>query len=123
MLKNIIKDLKKLDYFFDFSNLNKEYDLFSNKKKVLVKLKIETPGSIWVDEFIAFRSKAYALKCNDNSYNKLKGITKPETKNINFEEYYNCLFGKEYQKSCDNYLIRSINHEIYLQKVNKKNSQ
>ena len=29
------------------------------------------------------------------------------------------LFGKDYQKECDNYVIRSINHDIYLQKVTK----
>ena len=31
----------------------------------------------------------------------------------------NCLFGKEYQKECDNYIIRSLNHEMVLQKVRK----
>ena len=66
------------------------------------------------------RTKAYAFKCNKKSTNKLKGITKSQAKNIKFEEYYNCLFGKEYQKTCDNYLIRSNNHNMYLQKVEKK---
>ena len=31
--KDIIKDLKKLEDIFDFSNLNKNHDLFSNKKR------------------------------------------------------------------------------------------
>ena len=35
------------------------------------------------------------------------------------EEDYNCLFGGEYQNECDNYIIRSINHEKYLQQVKK----
>ena len=43
---------------------------------------------------------------------KLKGISKSKSKHIKFEEYYNCLFGGEYQKDCDNYIIRSINHEM-----------
>ena len=33
--QNIIIDLKKLDDLFDFSNLNKNYELFSNKNKKL----------------------------------------------------------------------------------------
>ena len=118
---DIISDLKNLEDLFDFSNLNPNNELFSNKnKKVLGKFKIETPESIWIDEFIALRSKAYAFKCNNKSTNKLKGITRAQAKNIKFEEYYNCLFGKEYQKTCDNYLIRSVNHDMFLQKVEKK---
>ena len=51
-----------------------------------------------------------------NSKNKLKGISKSCSRNIKLEEYYNCLFGGEYQKNCDNYLIWSINHEMYILK-------
>ena len=28
-------------------------------------------------------------------------------------------FGRDYQKGCDNFVIRSINHEMYLQRVLK----
>ena len=67
------------------------------------------------------RSKAYSFKCKDNNEdkNKIKGISKSQSKHIKFEEYYNCLFGKEYQKECNNYIIRSINHEMVLQEVKK----
>ena len=51
--------------------------------------------------------------------NKIKGISKSQSKHIEFEEYKKCLFGKEYQKECDNYIIRSLNHEMVLQKVRK----
>ena len=54
----------------------------------------------------------YAFKCGDDSTNKLKGISKSQSKNIKFEEYYNCLFGGKYQQECYNYLIRSHNHEM-----------
>ena len=55
---NIIKDLKNLDNIFDFSNLDKNHELFSNKnKKVIGKFKIETPQNIWIDEFVCLRSK------------------------------------------------------------------
>ena len=50
---------------------------------------------------------------------KLKDIPKSHLKHIKFEEFKTCLDGKEYQKDCDNYIIRSIIHESYLQKVNK----
>ena len=118
--KDIIKDLKNLEDIFDFSNLDKNHKLFNNKnKKVIGEFKIETPKNIWIDKFICLRSKMYAFKCGDNSKNKLKGISKSRSKNIKFEEYYNCLFGKEYQQECDNYILRSINHEMILQKVKK----
>ena len=67
------------------------------------------------------RSKAYWFKCknNDENKNKIKGISKSQSKHIKFEEYYNCLFGEKYQKECNNYILRSINHEMYLQEVKK----
>ena len=120
--KDIIKDLKKLENIFDFSNLDENHELFSNKnKKVIGKFKIETPKNIWIDEFVCLRSKAYSFKCKDNKEdkNKIKGISKSQSKHIKFEEYYNCLFGKEYQRECNNYILRSINHEMVLQEVKK----
>ena len=118
--KDIIKNLKNLEDIFDFSNLDENHELFSNKnKKVIGKFKIETPKNIWIDEFICLRSKMYAFKCGNDSKNKLKGISKSQSKLIKFEEYYNCLFDGEYQRECNNYIIRSINHEMVLQEVKK----
>ena len=67
------------------------------------------------------RSKAYSFKCKDNieSKNKIKRISRSRSKHNKFEEGYICLFGGEYQKDCDNYIIRSLNHEMYLQKSRK----
>ena len=118
--KDIIKDLKNFEDIFDFSNLDKNHELYSNKnKKVIDKFKIETPKNIWIDEFACLRSKMCAFKCGDDSKNKLKGISKSQSKNIKIEEYYNCLFGGNYHQECDNYIIRSINREMYLQRVKK----
>ena len=51
--KDIIKDLKKIEDKIDFSNLEKNHELFSNKnKKVIGFFKIETPKSIWINEFV-----------------------------------------------------------------------
>ena len=61
--KDIIKDLKNLEDIFDFSNLDKNHELFSNKnKKVIGKTK-----NIWIDEFFCLRSKMYAFKFGDDS--------------------------------------------------------
>ena len=118
--QNIIHDLKNLEDLFDFSNLNKNHELFSNKtKKFVGKFKIETPKNIWIDEFVALRSKCYAFKCGIDSKNILKGISKSQSTNIKFEEYKKCLDGEEYQRECDNFIIRSINHDMVLQKVKK----
>ena len=118
--KDIIKDSKNLEDIFDFSNLDENHELFSNeKKKVIGKFKNECPRNIWIDEFICLRSKMYAYKCGDDSKNKLKCISKSQSKNIKFEEYKKCLDGEDYQQECYNYIIKSINHEMILQKVKK----
>ena len=55
--KEIIKDLKNLEHIFDFSNLDKNHELFSIKnKKINGKFKTETPKKRWIDEFICLRS-------------------------------------------------------------------
>ena len=120
--KDIIKDLKNLEDIIDFSNLDKNHELFSNKnKKVIGRFKLETPLNICIDEFVCLRSKAYSFKCknNDENKNKMKGVSKSQSKHIKFEEYYSCLFGGEYQRERNNYIIRSINHEMVLQEVKK----
>ena len=88
-------------------------------KKVIGKFKKETPKNVWIDEFICLRSKMYAFKCGNDSKNKLKGISKSQSKNTKFEEYKKCLDGEEYQRECNNYNIKSINHEMVLQEVKK----
>ena len=66
--QDTIKDLKNLEDIFDFSNLDKNHELFSERnKKVIGKFKIETPKNIWIDEFVCLRSKMYSLKCGDDS--------------------------------------------------------
>ena len=89
---DIIKDLKNLEDIFDFSNLDENHEIFNIKnKKVIGKFEIETPKIIWIDEFVCLRSKTYAFKCGDDSKNKLKGISKSQSKKISFDEYKKCL--------------------------------
>ena len=65
-------------------------------KKVVGRFKIETPKNVFIDEFISLGNEAFSFKCGSNDTNKMKGISKGQSKSINFEEYYTCLFGKDY---------------------------
>ena len=116
--KGIIKDLKNLEDVFDFSNLDENHELFSNKnKKVIDNFKIETPKNIWINEIVCLRSKNYSFKCNENNESKIKMrvFSKSQSEHIEFEDYKKCLDGEEYQRECKNYILRSINHEMHLQ--------
>ena len=61
----------------------------------------------------------YSFKRGNDNTNKLKGNSKSQPKHSKFGQYYDCFFGGEYQKDCDSYNIRSLNHEMYLQRVKK----
>ena len=51
--QNIIKHLKNFEDIFDFSNLDENYELFSNKtKKLLVNIKWKLLKNIWKDELV-----------------------------------------------------------------------
>ena len=93
------KFLKTCLSFKQSSNLSENHEQLCNKNnKVSGKNKIETPKKIWIDDFICLRSKMYAFKCGTKSENKLRGICKSQSKNINFEENKKCLDGGENQK-------------------------
>ena len=84
--KDINKDFKNLEDLIDFSNLNENHEIFSNKnKKVIGKFNIETAKNIWIRKFVCLRSKMFAFKCGDDYKNKLKGVCKSQSKNIKFE--------------------------------------
>ena len=120
--ENIIKDLRNLEDIFDFSNIDENHELYSERnEKVLGKFKIETLKNVFIDEFIALRSKMYAFKCKDKEEdkNKLKGISKNQSKNIKFVEYKICLDGEELENECVNYILKSINHNMYMQGIKK----
>ena len=121
--KDIIKDIKNLEDMFKCSNLDGNHELISYKNKKLIGfIKIEIAKNIWIAEFFCLRSKMYAFFCRDDSKNKLKGLSKTQSKHIKFEEYKTCLDGGEYQKGNNNYILRSINHEMVLQETRKINN-
>jgi hypothetical protein len=101
--------------YFDTSDYPKDHPLYSDKnKKVIGKFKDELNG-IKILESIGLRSKMYSYRTETSVSKKLKGIKKE----INFEDYKNCLFNqKEYfhrQK-----VIRSHKHDIFTEEVKKK---
>ena len=65
----------------------------------------------------------YAFKCKDKNKkedkNKLKGISKSQSKYIKFEEYKICLDGEEFENECINYILKSSNHNMYMQGIRK----
>ena len=66
---------------FDFSNLDQNDEKFSNKNtKVIGKFKIETPKNVWINEFVCLRSKMCSFKCRDDKRNRLKGVSKSQSK-------------------------------------------
>ena len=50
---------------------------------------------------------------------KVKGTSKSQSEHIKFEEYKFCLDGEENENVCHKYISKSINHEMYLQKIRK----
>ena len=60
----------------------------------------------------------YVFKCGDES-KEIKRISKISSEDNKFEEFEKCLDGENYQKECDNYISKSINPEMYLQKIKK----
>ena len=58
----------------------------------------------------------YSFKCGNDSKNKLKSISKSQSMHIKLEENKKCLDGMEYQRDCNKYILRSINHENIFRK-------
>ena len=120
--ENNIKDLKNSEDTFDFSNLDENHELFSNKiKKVFGKFEIETPINIWIDEVVCLRSKVFSFKCKNEDESKIRkeGFSKSLSKHNKIEEDKKCLDGKNFRSECDIYFFRSINQEMFLHKKRK----
>ena len=116
--KDVIKDFRKLEDIFDFSDLGENYEPFSNRnKKVIGIFKTETPKKVIIDKFVCLRNKMYEFKCRDGSKNNIKVISKSYSKKFQFEECKKCLDGEEYERECENFILRSVNHEMYLQNI------
>ena len=88
-------------------------------KNVIGKFKDEVAGLI-IEEFVGLRAKLYSFKTmSGKEEKKCKGVKKNVVKKtIKHEDYKRCLFSKQEQRRTMN-VIRSINHDIYTQEMNK----
>ena len=88
-------------------------------KKVLGMMKDEAEGKN-IKEFVGLRSKLYSFIMEEGKENKkCKGVKKQVVENsITHEDYKTCLTtGKELLRKQN--IIRSYNHEVYTEEVNK----
>ena len=118
--QDIEKDLEYFKDDFDFSNLkHRLYDPIH--EKVIGKMKIETDKAIYLDEFIALRSKSYSYSYSyDEKIDyqiKQKGVKqKPK-----FDEFKKVLFESKELETI-NRSIRSKNHNLYVVEQTKKSA-
>ena len=117
--KDISKDIKRK---FDTSDYPPDHPsgiLTGVNKKVIGMFKDEVAGK-QITHFVGLRPKLYSFKVEDSTTTKkCKGIKKNVVKKgINFQDYVECLFSGEKQMRSMK-IIRSENHNIYSQEVNK----
>ena len=117
--KDISPDINK---HFDTSNYSKDHPsripTGLNKKKLGV-FKDEAGGKI-IEKFVGLRSKLYSFKIGNEEEKKCKGVKKCIVKKqITFNDYVKCLYTEEPQYRSMN-VIRSYNHNMYSETVNKK---
>ena len=116
---DIIEDLKKLEVIFDFSNLDENHVLFSNKnKKSMGFFKIETPKNIWIDELIALRSEMYSINCGDDIKNNLKGVSKTQSKPIKLKNITIVYLVENIKKIVISILIDQLFMKYFFNKYN-----
>ena len=118
--KDFYKDLEgeELNYFFDFSNYNKNHVLFDeSKKKAYGYIKDETNGRP-ILEFIGLKSKMYSILLADENKRTAKGLQRAILKKY--------ITHNDYKESLNNTLIyadtrriQSVNHQLKTIKTNK----
>ena len=88
-------------------------------KKVLGMFKDEAAGKI-IKEFVGLRAKLYSFKMEEGGENKkCKGVKKQVVESsITHEDYKTCLTTEKEQLRKQN-ILRSYNHEVYTEEVNK----
>ena len=107
---------------FDTSNYAKNHPSGIKtgcNKKVIGMMKDECGGK-QMTEFVGLRAKMYSYKVDETEEKKAKGVKKNVIKkDISFDDYYKCLIEKVKPVYRKMNLIRSHNHEIYSETINK----
>ena len=107
---------------FDTSNYAKDHPSgikTGYNKKVIGMMKDECGGK-QITEFVGLRAKMYSYKVDETEEKKAKGVKKNVIKkDISFDDYYKCLTREKNPVYRKMNLIRSHNHEIYSETINK----
>ena len=112
---DLLKDLEYFKKYFDFSYLDKSYELYDTvNKKVIGKIEIETSPNIELDNFVALRSKSYSFSYKDMQKTKQKGIQHTSQK----KQFIISLFNSQ-TTTATNYPFRSDAHNLTVQKQDK----
>ena len=113
------KTCKKASFTPTQATFRKNYQLHSQKNKVIGKMKDECAG-VRISETICLKSKMYSIwQENKKNIKKAKGTTKVVTKKeIQHQHYKDALFKKEaFKHRMD--MLRSKEHQIYRLRLNK----
>lgn len=113
------EDIKKNLQYFDTSNFQYEnsYGIPCVNEKLPGYFKDEMGGQV-ISEFTGLRAKLYCIDTETSSVKKAKGSKKCVTKKLNMEQYKQCLFSNIELRD-DMYIIKSKNHKIFTQRLNK----
>ena len=118
--KDISKDVKDRFDTSDYPENHPSGIPTGINKKVLGMMKDEAAGKI-IKEFVGLRAKLYSYKMYEGGeeIKKCKGIKKQVVESsISHEDYKTCLrTGKEQLRKQN--ILRSYNHEVYTEEVNK----
>ena len=66
------------------------------------KNKKESTKNFWIDSLICSKKRNIHLKV-EMLAKKIKSYLRAQSKKADFDKQYNCFFGTEYQKECDNF--------------------
>lgn len=117
--EDFYKDMKHHIQYFDTSNFqeNNIYHIPKANKQIPGYFKDEMGGDV-ITEFVGLKAKLYCVNTLNSTIKKAKGVKKPVTKKLTIDKYRDIL--KHETTYRDNmYVIRSKNHKLYTQKINK----
>lgn len=117
--EDFYKDMKGSLQYFDTSNFsdNNLYTIPRANAKLPGYFKDELGGKV-ISEFTGLRAKLYCIDTETSSIKKAKGAKKSVTKNLTMEKFKRCLF-KNVDIRDDMYVIKSKNHRVFTQRLNK----
>ncbi|KAK3104484.1 hypothetical protein FSP39_003183 [Pinctada imbricata] len=117
--EDLYKDMAESKDLFDLSNFAEDHFLHDKTNMTIPGyFKDETEGMA-IFEFCGLRSKMYSFTYGENEKRTAKGISQNTVKkHLKHAHYKRCLFDGDIFM-CGMHAIRSSNHELYVQRINK----